>query len=194
MASEPHVLGTNVSDGPDRSTESLFAVVYAELRRLAAIKLAREAAHSLQPTELVNEAYLRLIGKDGGGAWTSRRHFFGAAAEAMRRILVERARRRKAAKRGGNEPHFELPDVADEDSPNPLDLLAVDEALKKLEQSSPRHAELIKLRFFAGLTIADAAEALGVSSTTADTDWVYAKTWLRVELEGQSGGRTSETV
>ncbi len=177
-----------IEQGDPRAAEQLLPRVYGELRRLAASKIAREApGQTLQATALVHEAYLRLL--DGGQPqdWNGRGHFFAAAAEAMRRILVERARHRQSLKAGGNRRREELPDI-DLAVPGPrLDLLALDEALTRLEQQDKRRAELVKLRFFAGLTIAEAALALGVSESTADNDWAYARSWLRLEIEGGEG-------
>jgi RNA polymerase sigma factor (TIGR02999 family) len=141
---------------------------------------------TFQATALVHEAYLRLLDGDPARLWNSRGHFFAAAAEAMRRVLVERARHRQSLKAGGGRRREELPDI-ELAVPGPrLDLLALDDALTRLEQQDKRRAELVKLRFFAGLTIAEAAEALGVSTSTADNDWAYARSWLRLEIEGKA--------
>lgn len=177
-----------LEQGDAQAAEQLLPLVYAELRRLAARKLAREApGQTLQATALVHEAYVRLVDTEQAQQWQSRWHFFAAAAEAMRRILVERARHKRSLKAGGTfrrQPLCEIePAVA---GPN-LDLLALDEALGNLERHDRRAAELVKLRFFAGLTVAQAAEALGVSPTTADNDWAYARCWLRLEVEGGEG-------
>jgi RNA polymerase sigma factor (TIGR02999 family) len=158
------------------------------LRRLAAIKIGREApGQTLQATALVHEAYLRLVDGEQDRQWNSRGHFFTAAAEAMRRILVERARHKRSRKAGGGRRRQELPDIELAVAGPRLDVLALHEALTKLEQQDPRRAELVKLRFFAGLTIAEAARVLGVSESTADNDWAYARSWLRLEIEGRSG-------
>jgi RNA polymerase sigma factor (TIGR02999 family) len=177
-----------IDQGDPRAAEQLLPLVYDELRRLAAIKIAREApGHTLQATALVHEAYLRLAGGGQPQDWNSRGHFFAAAAEAMRRILVERARHKRSLKAGGDRRCQELTDI-ELAVPDPLlDLLDLHEALSKLEQQDKRRAELVKLRFFAGLTIAEAAQALGVSESTADNDWAYARSWLRVEIEGRAG-------
>lgn len=164
-----------------RAMAELFALVYEELRQLAAGHLAQEkAGHTLQPTALVHEAYLRLVGTapPTGQSWNGRAHFFGAAAEAMRRILVDAARRKNAVKRGGNLERRELdPDqiAAPELSE---DLLALDEALDRLAQIDASAAQLVHLRYFAGLTIREAAEILGIAPRTADLHWAYARAWL----------------
>ena len=177
-----------IDQGDPRAAEQLLPLVYGELRRLAAAKMAHEAAgQTLQATALVHEAYLRLL--DGGQPqdWNCRGHFFAAAAEAMRRILVERARHKQSLKAGGDRRRQELPDIELAGAGPRLDLLALHEALTKLEQLDRRRAELVKLRFFAGLTIAEAAQALGISASTADNDWAYARSWLRLEIEGGAG-------
>jgi RNA polymerase sigma factor (TIGR02999 family) len=173
---------TAIEQGDPRASGELLPLVYEELRKLAAARLAQEKpGQTLQATALVHEAYLRLVGGSTPAEWNGRGHFFAAAAEAMRRILIEQARRKrtdKAGTRGRGEPvdrHGEAPG-------DPLDLMALDEALQKLEQLSPRRAELVKLRFFAGLTIEQAAQALGVAPSTANADWIYAKSWLRLEM------------
>ena len=161
--------------------------MYDELRKLAAAKLAKEKpGQTLQATALVHEAYLRLVDVEKAQHWNSRGHFFGAAAEAMRRILVEIARRKSGPEAGGGHCRVELSDVAAEPGPD-LDLIALSEALEKLQTKDPRAAELVKLRFFAGLTRHQAAEVLGISVATADNDWAYAKGWLKAELAGTSG-------
>ena len=161
-----------LSDGDGDAAERLLDVVYAELRMLAQAKLAREApGHTLQPTALVHEAWLRLVGDadgPGGPDWKSRRYFFGACAEAMRRILVERARRKARLKHGGDRERVELDDVPVAEPDLGLDLLALDEALEKLAAEDPQKAELVKLRFFAGLTLDQVAETLGLSPATVD--------------------------
>lgn len=164
----------------------LYEAVYAELRRVARANLRREApGHTLQPTALVNEAYLRLA---PGAAWENRSHFFGAAAEAMRRILVDHARKRRSGKRGGDFERVTLygVDVAADDCV--VDVLAVDAALTELAASRPRLAQLVGLRCFAGMSIEEAAEALGISAATAKRDWAFARAWL-VERLGVEGGR-----
>ena len=163
--------------------EELFALVYEELRKLAAYKMAQEApCQTLQPTALVHEAWLRL-GADAQPAWKNRAQFFGAAAEAMRRILVQRARQRTALKRGGGAGRVSLDDmeipieVADDES-----LLAVDEAFEKLAAAHPPKAELVKLRYFTGMTFEEAASILGIAVPTAKEWWAFARAWLAVEL------------
>ncbi len=176
-----------IDQGDPRAAEQLLPLVYGELRRLAAAKMAHEApGQTLQATALVHEAYLRLL--DGGRPqdWNGRNYFFAAAAEAMRRILVERARHKRSLKAGGGRRRQELPDIELAAAGPRLDLLALHEALTKLEQQDRRRAELVKLRFFAGLTIAEAAQVLGVSESTADNDWAYARSWLRLEIEGKA--------
>jgi RNA polymerase sigma factor (TIGR02999 family) len=159
-------------------------LVYQELRLLAAQKLSQEKpGQTLQATALVHEAYLRLVG-DGPQSWNSRGHFFGAAAEAMRRILVENARRKESQKRGGGLHRVEMEDqdIAIENAPD--DLLALDAALAKLSNLDPTKAELVKLRFFAGLTLDQAAEALGISRATAIRHWSFARAWLFDRVQG----------
>ena len=179
----------NVADGDERAAERLLELVYGELRELAAGKLANEAAgQTLQPTALVHEAWMRL----GGGEprdWKSRRYFFGACAEAMRRILVDRARRRGRRKHGGDLARVDWVEPAgpgqdDPDHTEPIDLLALDEALEKLRAEDPGKAELVRLRFFAGLTLDEVASTLGISPATADRHWAYAKAFLYHEMEG----------
>jgi RNA polymerase sigma factor (TIGR02999 family) len=186
------ILG-QIQEGDAHAAEQLLPLVYAELRKLAAEKMALEKpGQTLQATALVHEAYLRLVDAEQVQHWHSRGHFFAAAAEAMRRILVERARHKQSLKAGGDRrrENFELaePAVAGPD----LDLLALDEALDVLQCHDPRAAALVKLRFFAGLTVGEAAQALGVSTATAENDWAYARCWLRRELEGE-GQRPSLT-
>jgi RNA polymerase sigma factor (TIGR02999 family) len=174
-----------IDQGDLQAAEQLLPLVYDELRRLAARRLAHEApGQTLQATALVHEAYLRLIDNEPAQPWNSRGHFFAAAAEAMRRILVERARHKRSRKAGGGRRRQELPDIEAAEGGSQLDLLALHEALTKLESQDKRKAELVKLRFFAGLSIADAAQVLGISTSTADNDWAYARSWLRLEMEG----------
>jgi RNA polymerase sigma factor (TIGR02999 family) len=171
----------------DLTAEKLLPILYSELRRLAAQRLAHEApGQTIQATALVHEAYLRLIGTSKDQHWNSRGHFFGAAAEAMRRILVDRARHKLSLKAGGDRHRQDLGAI-EPAAPEPgIDLLALNDALTKLEIQDKRKAELVKLRFFAGLTNAEAALALGISTATADNDWAYARCWLRVAIDGQS--------
>ncbi len=168
--------------GGDRAAhERLFEAVYAELRRVAGAKLRREApGHTLQPTALVNEAYLRLV--PGAAGWDNRRHFFGAAAEAMRRILVDHARARRAEKRGGGLERVTLAGVDIAAESMAVDVLAIDAALSELAAARPRLAELVNLRCFAGLSIDEAAAALEVSPATAKRDWAFARAWLAERL------------
>ena len=163
-------------------------LVYDELRKLAAQKLAQEKpGQTLQATALVHEAYLRLVDMDQVRNWDSRRHFFAAAAEAMRRILVERARRKQTAKHGGHGQRIDLDQVEAVADARSTDLLALDEALTKLAAEDPVKAQLVTLRYFAGLSVQEAAQALGISRATADRYWSYARTWLYCELDGKEG-------
>jgi RNA polymerase sigma factor (TIGR02999 family) len=176
---------TSVQQGDTAAAERLLPLVYEELRRLAARKMAREGpGHSLQPTDLVHEAYVRLVDGSADLAVNDRQYFFAAAAEAMRRILVERARRKQTMRQGGHLRRQELLD--DEIAiPEPSeDLLELSEALDRLESKDKRKATLVKLRYFAGFTSAEAAEVLGVSAATAERDWAYARAWLRREITG----------
>jgi RNA polymerase sigma factor (TIGR02999 family) len=174
-----------IEQGDPQAAEQLLPLVYDELRRLAAEKMAQEKpGQTLQATALVHEAYIRLVDVEKAQHWDSRRHFFAAAAEAMRRILVENARRKRGPKHGGAHARQELME-ADVAAPEESErLLALDEALTKLAGRDPKVAELVKLRYFAGLTIKQAAEILGVSPRTADHYWAYAKAWLREETDG----------
>jgi RNA polymerase sigma factor (TIGR02999 family) len=172
-----------IEKGEQTAADELLPLVYQELRKLAAAKLAHEKpGQTLQATVLVHEAWLRLVGSDVDIHWHGRGHFFGAAAQAMQRILVENARRKKRLKAGGGYKRVELSEATESIRGPSVDLLAVDEALEKLDQLDHRKAELVRLRFFAGLTLVEAARALGISSSTADNDWAYAKTWLQLEM------------
>lgn len=177
-----------IESGDRRAAEELLPLVYRELRRLAQQRLDREKpGQTLQATALVHEAYVRLVEGEGDRRWNSRGHFFAAAAEAMRRILVENARRKRTEKRGGPLQRHDL-DAIDIEAPAPSqDLLALDEALAKLEAEDPPKAQLVKLRYFAGLAEDEAADALGVSRTTAQRYWRYAKAWLIAELRRADG-------
>jgi RNA polymerase sigma factor (TIGR02999 family) len=173
-----------IEQGDTHAADQLLPLVYDELRILAARRLAKEKpGQTLQATALVHDAYLRLVGDDDPG-WDSRGHFFAAAAEAMRRILIENARRKAGLKAGGGRDRVEL----NEDIPavecTRVDLLALDEALTALEAKDRRKADLVRLRFFAGLTGEQAALALGISASTAEKDWAYARTWLRLAMSG----------
>src|SRR5262245_42842854 len=171
--------------GDRQAAADLLPLVYSELRRLAAARLAAEpAGHTLQPTALVHEAYLRLVGPADDTRWDHRGHFFAAAAEAMRRILVDHARRKATARHGGERTRRELkPDLAPAREPRE-DLVALDEALDRLAAADPLKAELVKLRYFVGLTLPEAAAALGLSERTAGRHWAFARAWLRRAVEG----------
>jgi RNA polymerase sigma factor (TIGR02999 family) len=178
--------------GDRHAAEELLPLVYDELRRLAAHKLAHETpGQTLQPTALVHEAYLRLVDNANIQRWDNCGHFFAAAAEAMRRILVERARHRSSLKAGGGRRRLDLDDVEVSVDESDEDLLALNEALDKLEREDQRKAGVVKLRFFAGLTNEQAASALGISSSTADNDWAYARCWLRLEMRPEEGSSPS---
>src|SRR6516165_4821655 len=177
-----------IGDGDPHAAEQLMPLVYDELRKLAAHKLAQEKpGQTLQPTALVHEAYLRLVDVDQAQHWHSRRHFFAAAAEAMRRILVERARHKQTEKHGGQMQRIDLDQVEAVAHARSTDLVALDEALTKLAAEDPVKAQLVTLRYFAGLSVQEAAQALGISRATADRYWSYARTWLYCELGGQDG-------
>ncbi|MBW3598518.1 MAG: sigma-70 family RNA polymerase sigma factor [Planctomycetes bacterium] len=172
-----------IDRGDPRAAEQLLPLVYAELRKLAARKLAQEApGQTLQATALVHEAYLRLAGAPGAQSWDSRGHFFAAAAEAMRRIMIDRARDKKRLKRGGGARRVDLERLVVAESASDDELVALDDALEKLAGEDPRAAELVKLRFFAGLTLEEAAQVLGMARRTADRSWAYARAWLFREL------------
>ena len=180
-----------IEHGDPKAAEGLLPLVYAELRALASQRLAQERpGQTLQATALVHEAYLRLVQVDGAGQWNSRGHFFAAAAEAMRRILVNQARDKKRMKRGGSRERVELADVAMDPESDPLDILALDGALDALALEEPVCAELVKLRFFAGLTQEESAQVLGVTRRTADRYWAFARAWLLQSL----GGADDQTV
>jgi RNA polymerase sigma factor (TIGR02999 family) len=186
LMSEVTRLLTAIEHGDSQATAELLPLVYDELRRLARSHMANERPeHTLQATALVHEAYLRLIGDDGA-RWNSRGHFFAAAAEAMRRILVETARRKASLKHGGQRRRIDLDSSCAVSEPLSLDLLALDEALSKLEANEPAKAAVVKLRFFAGLTMLEAADSLGISLATAERHWVFARSWLYAELADSS--------
>jgi RNA polymerase sigma factor (sigma-70 family) len=195
-----HLLSA-IDQGDPHAAERLLPLVYDQLRKLAAQKLAHEQpGQTLQPTALVHEAYLRLVGAApspaaeapeggaqpalGNARWNSRGHFFAAAAEAMRRILVENARRKRSLKRGGDLQRIDLEQAALVAREPQEQWLALDEALEKLAKEDPRKAELVKLRYFAGLSVQEAADFLGISRATADRDWAYAKVFLYCEITG----------
>jgi RNA polymerase sigma factor (TIGR02999 family) len=177
-----------IEQGDPSAAEELLPLVYEELRKLAARELSQEKpGQTLQATALVHEAYLRLVDVETTQHWDSRGHFFSAAAESMRRILIDQARRKETKKAGGQNQRVELSAAEPALDGPTLDLLALDEALQKLEAKDPRKAELIKLRFFAGLSNQQAADVLGIAASTADLDWAYAKCWLRIEMSGDDG-------
>jgi RNA polymerase sigma factor (TIGR02999 family) len=185
MTNVTHILSA-IEQGDPHAAEQLLPLVYDELRKLAAQKLAQEKpGQTLQATALVHEAYLRLVDQERAERWESRGHFFAAAAEAMRRLLVESVRRKRRLKHGGGrarEP--ELVDITGPERPERL--LALDEALDRLAAANPRAAELVKLRYFAGFSNAEAASLLGISPRKADQVWAYARAWLREEIgEGE---------
>jgi RNA polymerase sigma factor (TIGR02999 family) len=172
-----------IEQGDPHAAAQLLPLVYDELRRLAAAQLAHEAqGHTLQPTALVHEAYLRLVVPNGERHFTNRQHFFRVAATALRRILIDRARRKQARKRGGGLQRQGLDDIP---APEPNEeLLALDAALEKLAASDPLKAKLVELRYFVGLTGDQAAKVLGISPATADRYWAYARAWLQTAMEG----------
>jgi RNA polymerase sigma factor (TIGR02999 family) len=179
-----------IQQGDPSAAEKLLPLVYDELRRLAAHKLSREKrGQTLQPTALVHEAYVRLIGNRAKPAsrvqrWDSPGHFFAAAAEAMRRILIDRARKKRAAKRGGVRQRLDIDALDLTTRATPDQLLAVDEALSRLAREDAPAARLVELRYFAGLTVDEAGKALGMSTATAYRHWKYARAWLHSELLG----------
>ena len=171
------ILNQLSADPTGRSTDELVAHVYDELRQMASAKMLNERQdHSLDATALVHEAYLKLAGSDGG--WENRRHFFGAAAEAMRRILIESSRRNGAQKRAGGQAKLELEERHLVDTTDPKWQI-LSEAIQEFQQKDPAKAELVKLRYFAGLTIKQTAEVLGISTATADRYWAYSRAWLQ---------------
>jgi RNA polymerase sigma factor (TIGR02999 family) len=174
---------TQIEQGDPSAAEQLLPLVYDELRKLAAQRMAQEVpGQTLQATALVHEAYLRLVGENGTRRWDSRGHFFAAAAEAMRRILINRARDRKRLKRGGDCQKIDLDKIEIAlDTPDG-DLIALDEAIEDLAEEDQICADLVKLRFFGGLTLKEAAESLGIARRTADRHWAYARAWLYDQL------------
>jgi RNA polymerase sigma factor (TIGR02999 family) len=175
-----------IAGGNEQAAQELLPIVYDELRRLATARMAEEKEGlTLQPTALVHEAYLRLTGSDGETKWSGRGHFFAAAAEAMRRILIDNARRRKRLKRGGDRDRVDLDDVAAAATAPGEDLLDVDAALEAFAAEDAVKAELVKLRFYAGLSVEEAAECLDISRATADRYWSYARAWLYDRLRRQ---------
>ena len=176
-----------ISEGDPSAAAQLLPLVYAELRRLAAAQLAHEApGHTLQPTALVHEAYLRLVDPADERRWNSRGHFFGAAAQAMRRILVDSARRKQSLKHGGAAQQLGLEEFDVPVAPPPEELLALDEALTRLAAHDADAARVVDLHFFAGFSLEEAAEVLGVSRATAYRQWSYARAWLHCELGGEA--------
>jgi RNA polymerase sigma factor (TIGR02999 family) len=174
-----------MKQGDHQAAGELLPLVYEELRKLAAAKMAFEnPGQTLQPTALVHEAWLRLTG-DANRKWNDRTHFFAAAAEAMRRILVDNARRKRAQRHGGGQQRLELLDLAAPSAPNDDQLLAVNDALGKFAVFDPQKAELVKLRYFVGMTIEETSEALGISKATAKRHWDYARAWLYEEIRAQ---------
>lgn len=175
-----------VVQGDPSAAAQLLPLVYDELRRLAAERLAHEKpGQTLQPTALVHEAYVRLVDSDQPQLWNGRGHFFAAAAEAMRRILIDQARRKQAGKRGGSARRLPLDDADVGYTTPDEDLLAIDEALTRLADEDPQAARLIQLRYFAGVSVEDAAETLGISRSTAYEHWAYARVRLRCLLQGE---------
>jgi RNA polymerase sigma factor (TIGR02999 family) len=178
----------HAGEGDPQAAADLLPLVYDELRALARRRIGRERPdQTLQATALVHEAYIRLVDAQTLRKWDSRGHFFAAAAEAMRRILVDRARRRHRLKRGGGARRIDLDDLSLAVEPPARDLIALDDALARLDGEHPQHAQLVKLRYFAGLTVEDAAEVMGISPTTAKRHWAYARAWLYDEIESARG-------
>ena len=172
-----------VESGDEDASDKLLPLVYQELRKLAAAKLSKEKpGQTLQPTMLVHEAYVRLVDVDEPQQWNGRGHFFGAAAEAMRRIIVENARQKQSQRRGGDRARVDLDAVHPAAEIRDGELLALDEALGRLEDRWPDKAQLVKLRYFAGMTILEAAAALGISHATAERYWTFSKAWLHAQL------------
>ena len=173
-----------IEQGDPHAAGQLLPLVYDELRQLAAQKLAQEKpGQTLQATALVHEAYLRLVDAEQAQQWNSRGHFFAAAAEAMRRVLIDQARQKQSQRRGGGRQRRDVDHLPIAVPEPELDVLAVHEALERFERLDPLKAGLVKLRYFAGLTVPQAAEALGISATTADRYWSYARAWLHAELK-----------
>ncbi|MFK7734985.1 MAG: ECF-type sigma factor [Pirellulaceae bacterium] len=173
-----------LEEGEASATSDLLPLVYEELRKLAASKLSGEkASPSIQPTVLVHDAFVRLVDKELQQQWNSRGHFFSAAAEAMRRILIERARRKKTAKHGGEFQRISLYECSSESTNDAVDLLALDEALAEFEQAWPEKSRLVKLRYFAGLTVAETAQVMLISESTAERHWRFARAWLYDKLD-----------
>jgi len=177
-----------IERGDPSAAEQLLPLVYDELRKLAAQKMAQEKpGQTLQATALVHEAYIRLVDVEEARHWDSRGHFFAAAAEAMRRILVDNARRKASPRHGGDRKRVELSDHCSATSVPPEDLLSIDDALTRLAQVNPSKADLVRLRFYAGMSMPEAAKALSVSIATAERYWTYARSWLYCELDADEG-------
>jgi RNA polymerase sigma factor (TIGR02999 family) len=175
---------TAIEQGNAKTSEELLPLVYSELRRMAAHKMANEpTGHTLQPTALVHEAWLKLVDSPAR-SWQNRAHFFGAAAEAMRRLLIARARRKHAQRRGAGAAHLDIDELEIASPIPPERMLALDEALNRFAAVEPQQAELVKLRYFVGLKIEEAAEVLGISEATAKRWWNYARAWLFNEISG----------
>jgi RNA polymerase sigma factor (TIGR02999 family) len=186
MADVTQILNA-IEQGDPHAADELLPRVYDELRKLAAAKLAGEKpGQTLQPTALVHEAYLRLVGGEQASSWNSRGHFFAAAAESMRRILVEQARKRARLKRGGDRQRLDLDALQLSVPEAAVELLALDEALTELAHKHPDKAALVKLRYFAGLTVDEAAHSLGISTSTADRHWTFARAWLYRRIVGDA--------
>lgn len=187
MTSEVTQVLNAIDEGDPQAASQLLPLVYEELRRLATAKMNRESSEqTIQPTALVHEAFMRLVGNERSAEWDNRGHFFAAAAESMRRILIEAARRRNAEKRGGGRKRLDL--SGNEVVVNPDDsdtLLALDEALIKLENEDPELARLVELRYFAGMTVDQTAEVLKVSPRTVKRNWAYARAWLQRQIEAE---------
>jgi RNA polymerase sigma factor (TIGR02999 family) len=175
-----------VAMGDPHAAEQLLPLIYEELRKLAAHRMAQEApGQTLQPTALVHEAYLRLVDAEKPVRWENRAHFFAAAAEAMRRILIEEARRKGRTKRGGDRKRVDLDQVDVVSISGPDELLLIDEAISKLEAQDPQAAQLVRLRFFAGMSVEEAAEMAGLARSSAYEHWSYARAWLHCEVHGK---------
>ena len=175
-----------VAAGQASATDDLLPLIYDDLKRIANSKLANESSsHTLQPTALVHEAYMRLVGSKSD-TWENRAHFFGAATEAMRRILIDHARRKKRIKRGGDAKKVYLGDITDPEHQDTDELLMLDEAISELELLDKQKADLVKLRFFGGMKLHDAGKLLGISSRSADRYWAYARAWLQRHIAEQN--------
>lgn len=191
--SEPNVsevtrILSDIRNGNAQAAKELLPLVYDELRRLAALKMAQETpGQTLQPTALVHEAWLRLGGRENQ-AWNGRAHFFGAAAEAMRRILIDNARRKNTRRHGGGQQRMDVDEIEIAIAVKDDDLLEVNEALERFAAQDQQKAELVKLRYFTGLTIDEAADILGISAPTAKRWWAYARAWLHKEIQDQKSG------